>query len=87
MRQPDVRSAEFDVDFAAWVAPFVMGGINTRIVQRTNALSEQAYGADFTYDEAICTGRGLRALRCHRHGRGRLRLLARGCHPTGARGT
>jgi short subunit dehydrogenase-like uncharacterized protein len=60
VRQPDVRSAEFDVDFGAWVAPFVMSGINTRIVQRTNALSEQAYGADFTYDEAVLMGRGLK---------------------------
>ena len=31
-----------------------------RIVQRTNALSEQAYGADFTYDEAMLMGRGLK---------------------------
>ena len=60
MRQPHVRSAEFDIDFGAWVAPFVMSGINTRIVQRTNALLEQAYGADFTYDEAVLTGRGLK---------------------------
>jgi short subunit dehydrogenase-like uncharacterized protein len=60
VRQPDIRSAEFDIDFGAWVAPFVMSGINTRIVQRTNALLEQAYGADFTYDEAVLTGRGLK---------------------------
>jgi short subunit dehydrogenase-like uncharacterized protein len=60
VRQPDVRSAEFDVDFGAWVAPFVMSGINTRIVQRTNALSEQAYGVDFTYDEAMLMGHGLK---------------------------
>jgi short subunit dehydrogenase-like uncharacterized protein len=60
VRQPNVRSAEFDVDFGAWVAPFVMSGINTRIVQRTNALSEQAYGTDFTYDEAMLMGRGLK---------------------------
>lgn len=60
VRQPNIRSAEFDVDFGAWVAPFVMSGINTRIVQRTNALSEQAYGADFTYDEAMLMGRGLK---------------------------
>jgi len=59
-RQPNVRSAEFDVDFGAWVAPFVMSGINTRIVHRTNALSERAYGADFTYDEAMLMGRGLK---------------------------
>jgi short subunit dehydrogenase-like uncharacterized protein len=60
VRQPNVRSPEFDVDFGAWVAPFVMSGINTRIVHRTNALSEQAYGADFTYDEALLMGRGLK---------------------------
>ena len=60
VRQPDVRWAEFDIDFGAWVAPFVMSGINTRIVQRTNALSGQAYGADFTYDEAMLMGRGLK---------------------------
>jgi short subunit dehydrogenase-like uncharacterized protein len=59
VRQPEVRSAEFDADFGAWVAPFLMSGINTRIVQRTSALSEQAYGADFTYDEAVLMGRGL----------------------------
>ncbi len=59
VRQPDVRSAEFDVDFGNWIAPFVMSAINTRIVHRTNALSEQAYGADFTYDEAMLMGSGL----------------------------
>jgi len=59
-RQPEVRSAEFDLDFGSWVAPFVMSGINTRIVQRTNALSAQVYGADFTYDEAVLMGRGLK---------------------------
>lgn len=57
-RQPLVRGAQFDRDFAAWVAPFVMSPINTRIVQRTNALSNQAYGADFRYDEATLTGSG-----------------------------
>jgi len=62
VRQPDVRSAEFDVDFGAWIAPFVMSAINTRIVQRTNALSEQAYGADFTYDEAMLMGRGVKGM-------------------------
>ena len=60
VRQPDVRSAEFDADFGAWVAPFVMSAINTRIVHRSNALSEQAYGADFVYDEAMLMGRGLK---------------------------
>ena len=60
VRQPDVRSAEFDADFGAWVAPFVMSAINTRVVHRTNALSEQAYGTDFVYDEAMLMGPGLK---------------------------
>ena len=60
VRQPDVSSAAFDADFSAWVAPFVMSGINTRIVHRTNALLGQAYGAGFTYDEAVLAGRGLK---------------------------
>jgi short subunit dehydrogenase-like uncharacterized protein len=60
VRQPEVTSAQFDPDFNAWVAPFVMSGINTRIVQRTNALSDGAYGPDFAYDEAVLTGQGLK---------------------------
>ena len=59
-RQPSVKSAQFDADFGAWVAPFVMSAINTRIVQRSNALSQHAYGKDFVYDEAVLTGRGIK---------------------------
>ncbi len=60
VRQPNVKFAEHDADFDAWVAPFVMSAINTRIVQRSNALSKQAYGANFRYDEAMLAGRGLK---------------------------
>ncbi|HQR58569.1 MAG TPA: hypothetical protein PK503_04440, partial [Azonexus sp.] len=60
VRQPDVRFAEYDSDFKAWVTPFIMSAINTRIVQRTNALTKQAYGAGFRYDEAILAGPGLK---------------------------
>lgn len=58
VRQPNVTSAKYDRDFGAWVAPFVMSVINTRIVQRSNALLKQAYGTDFRYDEAMLTGSG-----------------------------
>ncbi len=58
VRQPNVRFAEYDADFGAWVGPFVMSAINTRVVQRSNALSKLAYGKDFRYDEAVITGRG-----------------------------
>jgi short subunit dehydrogenase-like uncharacterized protein len=60
VRQPNVTSPQFDADFGAWIAPFVMSAVNMRIVQRSNALSHQAYGADFRYDEAMLTGRGLK---------------------------
>jgi short subunit dehydrogenase-like uncharacterized protein len=59
-RQHHVRSAEFDDDFDAWSAPFVMAAVNTRIVHRSNALSGKAYGDDFRYDEAMLMGKGLK---------------------------
>jgi len=60
LRQPNVKFAEHDADFGAWVAPFVMSAINTRVVHRSNALSKQSYGANFRYDEAMLAGRGLK---------------------------
>lgn len=60
VKQPNVRFAEFDPDFGRWTAPFIMAGVNTRIVHRSNALRGHAYGRDFRYDEAILTGGGLR---------------------------
>lgn len=60
VRQPNVSGARYDADFNLWVAPFVMAGINTRIVHRSNALSGQAYTRDFRYDEAVAVGRGFK---------------------------
>jgi short subunit dehydrogenase-like uncharacterized protein len=60
VRQPDLRMPQFDADFDAWVAPFVMSAINTRIVHRSNALSRHAYGKEFRYGEAMLTGRGIK---------------------------
>jgi short subunit dehydrogenase-like uncharacterized protein len=48
----------WDPDFKQWTAPFVMAGINTKVVRRSNALLGYAYGKDFRYDEAILTGAG-----------------------------
>ncbi|MES1939919.1 saccharopine dehydrogenase [Salinisphaera sp. T5B8] len=58
VRQPNPKGASFDADANSWIAPFIMASCNTRVVQRSNALSGQAYGADFKYDEAMMTGRG-----------------------------
>ncbi|WP_297794269.1 saccharopine dehydrogenase NADP-binding domain-containing protein [uncultured Marinobacter sp.] len=59
-RQPSLKTAEYDKDFGVWLAPFVMGAINTRVVHRSNALQQARYGKEFTYDEAMMTGRGMK---------------------------
>jgi short subunit dehydrogenase-like uncharacterized protein len=40
-----------------WTAPFVMANYNTRIVRRSNALLDWAYGRRFRYSEVMSTGR------------------------------
>jgi short subunit dehydrogenase-like uncharacterized protein len=56
-RQNEVRMA-YDKDYGSWIAPFIMAGINSRVVHRSNALSDNSYGADFQYEEAMATGPG-----------------------------
>jgi short subunit dehydrogenase-like uncharacterized protein len=41
-----------------WLAPFVMAAVNTRVVRRSNALQDWAYGHRFRYSEAMATGSG-----------------------------
>ena len=55
-RQPNVTFAQYDPDAMSWLAPFVMAAINTRVVHRSNAISDFAYGDAFLYDEAMMTG-------------------------------
>lgn len=50
---PERRLPEYDADFRAWVAPFVMAAINTRVVRRSHALQGHPYGHDFRYDEGV----------------------------------
>ncbi len=59
-RQESLTRPAYDADFQAWLAPFVMASINTRVVHRSNALANYAYGEDFRYDEAMLTGAGVR---------------------------
>ena len=49
-----------DRDTHHFTAPFVMAGINTRIVRRSNALLDFPYGRDFRYDEAMDMGAGIK---------------------------
>jgi short subunit dehydrogenase-like uncharacterized protein len=58
-RQSSIGLANYDNDFNAWVGPFVMDAINSRVVHRSNALSGQAYTDHFTYNEAMLTGDGM----------------------------
>jgi short subunit dehydrogenase-like uncharacterized protein len=58
---PDERDQQkvvFDADAGFWTGPFVMAGVNTRVVRRSNALAGYPYGRDFRYREATITGRG-----------------------------
>ncbi len=51
----------FDEDFGAWVGPFVMAGVNTRVVRRSNELlsaRSAGYGENFRYDEGSVVGEG-----------------------------
>ena len=56
--QMEITKAEYDPNIDAWVGPFIMAGINTRIVRRSHALSGFKYGEDFRYEEVLITGKG-----------------------------
>ena len=71
----ELRGADFDSTLDTFVGPFVMAAVNSRVVRRSNALSDWAYGKDFHYRETFGTGKGLR---------GRLRALALASGSAGA---
>jgi short subunit dehydrogenase-like uncharacterized protein len=48
-----------DDRLGGWLAPFVMGSVNSRVVRRSNALQGHAYGRQFRYRELMLTGPGL----------------------------
>ena len=54
----DQRNARFNEIAGAWTAPFVMAGINTKVVRRSHALLSYPYGKNFRYHEAVLSGRG-----------------------------
>lgn len=59
----DVLGPRHDADFGAWLAPFVMARINTRVVRRSAALAgdDGPYAPGFVYQEFLRSGRGPRA--------------------------
>ena len=57
--QPDgvvARASGIAPHLSGWVAPFVMGPYNTRVVRRSNALLDHAYGSRFKYAETVSMG-------------------------------
>jgi len=56
----DQRRSRWNDLGQVWTAPFIMGAINMRIVRRSNALLNYAWGEDFRYSESVSTGRGTR---------------------------
>ncbi len=60
----DPTRPRWDADFGRWLAPFVMAPINTRVVRRSaalSALSGEAYGAHFAYQEYLSLRNRLQA--------------------------
>ncbi|HEY4942727.1 MAG TPA: saccharopine dehydrogenase NADP-binding domain-containing protein [Rhizomicrobium sp.] len=49
--QPDGDTPYDDKVAGSWVGPFMMAGINTKAVHRTNLLLGHPWGPDFQYDE------------------------------------
>jgi short subunit dehydrogenase-like uncharacterized protein len=65
-RQHNVSGAEFDADYNAWIGPFVMAAVNIRVIHRSNALLNNAYGNHFQYTEAMLMGKGSKGKRTAR---------------------
>ncbi len=47
-----------DEQLGGWLAPFVMGTVNSRVVRRSNALQAYAYGRSLRYRELMAAGGG-----------------------------
>ena len=58
-KEADLRGAEYSEELGTWFGPFVMAPVNTRVVRRSNALQDWAYGRRFRYREVMAFGSGL----------------------------
>jgi len=52
-KESDLRGVVHDADLDMWLGPFVMEATNSRVVRRSNALQDWAYGHRFRYREAM----------------------------------
>src|SRR5919108_82676 len=58
-KESDLRGAEYSDELGTWFGPFVMAPVNTRVVRRSNALQDWAYGRSFRYREVMDFGAGV----------------------------
>ena len=58
IRQPPDAAPPARTADGRWTAPFVMASFNTRIVRRSNALQDWAYGRGLSYGEVMGVGTG-----------------------------
>jgi short subunit dehydrogenase-like uncharacterized protein len=56
----DQNTTRWDEEAGVWTAPFIMAGINTRVVRRSNALMGYPYGEDFSYREVMSLKTGFK---------------------------
>lgn len=56
--QREVWGSFVEQDSGEWAAPFFMSPYNTRVVRRSDALLDRAYGPRFRYRELVPCGRG-----------------------------
>ena len=52
----DPLGVSYDAQLGGWLAPFVMGMVNSRVVRRSNALQGHAYGRELRYRELMLAG-------------------------------
>ena len=58
--QSNLNTVKWDKNIQRWICPFIMAGINTRIVRRTNAITEHSYGYNFRYSESYSFRKGVK---------------------------
>jgi len=58
-QERELRGAEYSPELRTWFGPFVMAPVNTRVVRRSNALQQWAYGRRFRYREVMAFGDGI----------------------------
>ncbi len=51
--QPDGETGHYDAVSGGWASSFMMAGINTKAVHRSNFLLGHPWGRDFAYDEMV----------------------------------